>query len=192
MKFHFDCVFYYVSDLERSIRFYRDVLGLKFVSRDIVARFDIDGVLFEVVPAPDKGVLHQAGNARLCLRVDNVEEALKELQAKSVHTGKAESQGTGKLGSFEDPDGNEICLWEYFAGRNESSTVDLEVNDDGHAFKQQPDFKRRRYRQGMQAIVVAGNYCGRGEHAAFRQAGNLILEVARYHIADFAERVGHL
>jgi len=117
VKFHFDCVFYYVSDLERSIRFYRDVVGLKLASRDIVARFDIDGVLFEAVPAHDESVQRHAGNARLCLRVDNVEGALKELQAKGVHTGKAQSKGNGKLGSFEDPDGNEICLWEYLSGK---------------------------------------------------------------------------
>jgi len=36
MKFHFDCIFYYVSDLERSIRFYQDVLGFKLVSLDAV------------------------------------------------------------------------------------------------------------------------------------------------------------
>ena len=117
VKFHFDCVFYYVSNLERSIRFYRDVLGFKLVSRDIVARFDIDGLLFELVPAPGQSVLHQAGNARLCLRADNVEEALKQLQAKGVHTRTAESKETGKLGRFEDPDGNEICLWEYVHGK---------------------------------------------------------------------------
>ena len=117
MKFHFDCVFYYVSDLERSIRFYRDVLGLKLISQDIVARFDIDGVLFEVVPAHDHSVVKHAGNARLCLRVGNVEEALEELRAKGVHTGQAESKGTGKLGCFEDPDGNEICLWEYLQAK---------------------------------------------------------------------------
>ncbi len=113
MRFHFDCVFYYVSDRERAIRFYREVLGLKLVSQDFVARFDVDGVLFEVVPAPGKNMLQHDGNARLCLRVDNVEEALKELQARGVQTGKAESKGNGKLRSFGDPDGNEICLWEY-------------------------------------------------------------------------------
>ena len=92
MKFHFDCIFYYVSDLERSIRFYQDVLGFKLVSLDAVARFDIDGVLFEVVPVSEKCVLRHGGNARLCLRVENVEAALKELQAKGVHAGKAESK----------------------------------------------------------------------------------------------------
>jgi hypothetical protein len=45
MKCHFDCIFYYVSDMNRAISFYTDILGLKLTSRDIVARFDIDGVL---------------------------------------------------------------------------------------------------------------------------------------------------
>jgi catechol 2,3-dioxygenase-like lactoylglutathione lyase family enzyme len=112
MTFHFDCVFYYVSDVERSIQFYRDILGLKLVSRDVVARFDIDGVLFEIVPSRPRHKVPRKGNARLCLRVDRVEESLRELELKGVHTGFAEDKGTGVLGSFEDPDGNEVCLWE--------------------------------------------------------------------------------
>jgi catechol 2,3-dioxygenase-like lactoylglutathione lyase family enzyme len=114
VKFNFDCVAYYVSDMERAIRFYRDVLGLRFISQDDVARFDIDGVLFEVVPAPDEIALRGTGNARLCLRVDNVEQALKALQAKGARTGQAQRKATGVLGCVWDPDGNEICLWQYF------------------------------------------------------------------------------
>lgn len=113
MKFHFDCVFYYVSDLERAIRFYRDTLGFKLKSRDSVARFDVDGVLFEIVCAGDKQKMRGPGNARLCLQVENVEQALKELQRMGVRTGHADNKDTGVLGSFEDPDGNEICLWQY-------------------------------------------------------------------------------
>ena len=45
MNYSFDCVFYYVSELDRAIRFYRDVLGLQLKSQDFVARFEIDGVL---------------------------------------------------------------------------------------------------------------------------------------------------
>jgi catechol 2,3-dioxygenase-like lactoylglutathione lyase family enzyme len=113
MAFHFDCVFYYVSDVERSIQFYRDILGFKLASRDVVARFDVDGVLFEIVPSRVRHKVPRTGNARLCLRVDSVEESLRELESKGVHTGFAEDKGTGVLGSFEDPDGNEVCLWEY-------------------------------------------------------------------------------
>ena len=111
--FHFDCVFHYVSHMDQAIRFYRDVLGFKLISRDVVARFDIDGILFELVPAPAKENLHAKGNTRLCLRVENVEQALNDLRAKGVRTSPAVDKGTGVLGSFEDPEGNEICLWQY-------------------------------------------------------------------------------
>ncbi len=111
--FHFDAVFYYVSDLERSIRFYRDVLGFKLVSRDDVARFDVDGVLFELVPAPEGNALGGHGNARLCLHVPDVAQALNELRDQGVSIRPPESKSTGILGRFCDPDGNEICLWEY-------------------------------------------------------------------------------
>ncbi len=113
MRFNFDCVFYYVSDMERAIAFYADVLGLKLVSRDVVARFDIDGVLFELVPAPHKTKLQGGGNARICLRVGHIHQALKELQTKGIHTSQVQDEDEGMLGSFEDPDGNEIHLWQY-------------------------------------------------------------------------------
>jgi len=113
MTFHFDSVFYYVSDLDEAIRFYRDVLGFKLVSRDVVARFDLDGVLFELAPSGAKTKLPHQGNARLCLRVDNMEDALHELRSKAVHTSYAVQKKGGVLGSFQDPDGNEICLWQY-------------------------------------------------------------------------------
>jgi len=113
MTFHFDCVFYYVSDLEQAIQFYRDVLGFRMISRDIVARFDLDGVLVELVPLNCKTSVRDAGNARLCLRVDSVEDALNELASKGVPTNRAVKKSTGVLGSFHDPDGNEICLWQY-------------------------------------------------------------------------------
>jgi len=113
MLYHFDCIFYYVSEMERAIRFYRDVLGFKFVSRDVVARFEIDGILFELVPATERAKLRGSGNARLALRVDDIEQALEELRARGVQASPAQHKGTGILAFFRDPDGNEICLWQY-------------------------------------------------------------------------------
>jgi catechol 2,3-dioxygenase-like lactoylglutathione lyase family enzyme len=113
MTFHFDSVFYYVADLDRSIRFYRDTLGFPLRSRDVVARFDVDGVLFEIVPSAGPRVFGGEGNARFCLRVENMEEALGELKMKGVATTAAEDKDNGVLSSFHDPDGNEICLWQY-------------------------------------------------------------------------------
>ncbi|HUI85483.1 MAG TPA: VOC family protein [Candidatus Binatia bacterium] len=117
MKLKFDCIFYYVSDIERSIRFYTDVLGFKLQSRDFVARFHVDGVLFELVPTTDKTKLGGGGNARLCLEVDNVDEELRELQRRNIPVEPAKSEHGGRLASFRDPDGNEVCLWQYSAAK---------------------------------------------------------------------------
>ena len=116
MQFRFDAVFYYVSDLDAAVRFYTEVLGLKLRSRDAVARFDIDGVLFELVPTTDAGKMQGDGNARLCLEVDDVKAALQDLQRRGVATTPAEVKSNGVLASFRDPDGNEICLWQYDTG----------------------------------------------------------------------------
>jgi lactoylglutathione lyase len=113
MRAKFDCVFYYVSDIERSIRFYTDVLGFEVGSRDFVARFKIDGVLFEIVPTSDKSKIAGGGNARLCLEVDDIAGALQELQRKGISVTQPHPETGGVLGSFYDPDGNEVCLWQY-------------------------------------------------------------------------------
>lgn len=113
MKFHFDCVFYYVDDMEKAISFYSEVLGLRLASRDVVARFDLDGVLFELVPRHGKTKLAGDGNARLCLRVDDINQALELLKIKGIRTGEIRKVENGSLATFEDPDGNEICLWQY-------------------------------------------------------------------------------
>ena len=113
MKFNFDAIFYYVSDLERAIKFYTDVFGFELQSRDYVARFLIGGVLFELVPTTDSCKLQGGGNARLCLQVDDIHEAIMDLRAKGVPTANAESKEKGLLTCFCDPDGNEICLWQY-------------------------------------------------------------------------------
>lgn len=112
MKLRFDSVFYYVSDLERSIQFYRDVLEFRLLSQDVVARFDVDGVLFEIVPG-DKGQLSGNGNARFCLLVDDVAQALNKLREQGVLTSGPHLKSNGVLGSLRDPDDNEICLWQY-------------------------------------------------------------------------------
>ena len=113
VRFHFDCIFYYVSDMDRAIMFYSEVLGLRMSSKDIVARFDIDGVLFELVPSRDNGKLKGNGNARLCLKVDDISQAVEYLKLNGMDVREIQKVENGKLSSFEDPDGNEICLWQY-------------------------------------------------------------------------------
>ena len=112
LKLSFDAVFYYTSDMAKAIAFYRDVLGFPLKSRDYVARFDIDGVLFELVPNPAGVAVSGTGNARLSLGVKDIHEAVRELQVRGVVTTPIKEEPGGLLSYFADPDGNELCLWQ--------------------------------------------------------------------------------
>jgi catechol 2,3-dioxygenase-like lactoylglutathione lyase family enzyme len=118
LKLSFDAVFYYVRDLERSVAFYREKLGLPLVSRDYVARFDIDGVLFELVPAPHDHEPSGCGNARLCFQVEDMHEAVTQLRSSGIAPSDIKSEPGGLLAFFKDPDENELCLWQYTNGRH--------------------------------------------------------------------------
>jgi predicted enzyme related to lactoylglutathione lyase len=109
----FDCVFYYAGDLDRAVRFYSETLGLRLESRDAVARFQIDGVLFELVPAQDEAKLSGRGNARLTFEVDDVEAAARELGRRGVRVGDIVTVANGRLAPFHDTEGNELFLWQY-------------------------------------------------------------------------------
>lgn len=111
--FTFDAVYYHVTDMKRSIAFYRDVLGFRLTSHDYVARFDVGGVLFELVPNPPGNVLSGTGNARLSLGTADIRQATRELQARHVATTPVKEEPGGLLSYFKDPDGNELCLWQY-------------------------------------------------------------------------------
>lgn len=99
LKLRFDAVYYHVRDIEKSVAFYRDILGFHLTSRDYVARFDLGGVLFELVPNPPDNVLPGTGNARV------------------ERSGSGDNSNKGKPGGllsfFKDPDDNELCLWQY-------------------------------------------------------------------------------
>jgi catechol 2,3-dioxygenase-like lactoylglutathione lyase family enzyme len=115
MRFKFDAISYFVSDLDRAIAFYRDVLGFKFHSRDCVARFYLGDILFELVPTSDNSKLQGNGNARLCLEVEDIRASILELRTEGVVTQDAETKENGILASFRDLDGNELYLWQYFS-----------------------------------------------------------------------------
>lgn len=112
LKLTFDAVYYHVTNMDKSVAFYRDVLGFRLTSRDYVARFDIGGVLFELVPNPPGQVLPGTGNARLSLGVTDIKQTTRALQARGVATTPIKEEPGGLLSYFRDPDGNELCLWQ--------------------------------------------------------------------------------
>lgn len=111
-KFSFDAVYYHVKEMDKAIAFYRDVLGFPLKSRDYVARFDVDGVLFELVPAPEGHSVAGPGNARLSLGVAHIQGAVGYLASKGVTATPPKQEAGGMLSLFHDPEGNELCLWQ--------------------------------------------------------------------------------
>ena len=110
--FSFDAIYYHVKDMDKAIAFYRDVLGFPMKSRDYVARFQVDGVLFELVPAHEGDSIAGPGNARLSLGVKDIQAAIDYLVSKGVKASPAKPEVGGILSLFHDPDGNELCLWQ--------------------------------------------------------------------------------
>ncbi|MBZ5666879.1 MAG: VOC family protein [Acidobacteriia bacterium] len=127
LKLAFDTVFYYVTDMDAAIAFYRDTLGLPMVSHDYVARFDLDGVLIELVPRPPGAVVPGSGNARLCFSVTNLQATMEQMHARGIATSEIKSKKDGKLAYFRDPDGNELCLWEYARAEDAREIVESAV-----------------------------------------------------------------
>jgi catechol 2,3-dioxygenase-like lactoylglutathione lyase family enzyme len=110
-----DLVFYWVSDMERAVAFYRDVLGLELLRQDSAtwAEFDAGGRRFALHLAGD-GQPVRAGGATAVFAVGDLDRAMAELSSRgitSVHEGDVE--GYARFASFLDPDGNTIQLIEY-------------------------------------------------------------------------------
>lgn len=110
-----DLVFYWVSDLDRAVDFYGDVLGLRLVRRDGQdwAEFDAGGRRFALHGAAP-GQTVTPGGAAAVFTVADLDEAKASLAARSVlpiHEGDVESYA--RFASFQDPDGNVFQLIEY-------------------------------------------------------------------------------
>ena len=60
MQFRFDSVFYCVSDLECALRFYKDMPGLRLVSRDANDVFGTDKIPLASYATPGTPELTQA------------------------------------------------------------------------------------------------------------------------------------
>jgi catechol 2,3-dioxygenase len=114
-----------VRDLERSVRFYRDVLGLKDVARGTFGRPMVffsatrenhhDLALFEVGPDAAPSEKNQVGLYHVALRIGH---SLEELRAAKAHL---EAHGVEELRLrdhtvsqsiyLNDPDGNGLELY---------------------------------------------------------------------------------
>lgn len=108
----------FVEDLEASIIFYRDVLGLQLLGQgEDWAHFDAgNGSLFELFSGGKTSAQPKTSTQQslvLGMRVDNLEDTMEELKRRGVRF-------TGEIGEFEgtrwvpfsDPEGNLLEIKE--------------------------------------------------------------------------------
>jgi methylmalonyl-CoA/ethylmalonyl-CoA epimerase len=108
------------TDLDRSIAFYRDVLGLRFI-----ARFDPPGLAFFDLGTTRLLLEHGASSATLYLGVPDIDAAYESLLARDVtfdgpphliHRDEAGQFGDAGdeewMAFFRDPDDNVLGLVE--------------------------------------------------------------------------------
>lgn len=107
-------IWYQTTDMDRTVEFYHQVLGLKLLfQREDWSEFDIDGqrLAFCKVDAPSEN--NDSFLPGISFLAQPIEPVIADLSGKGVHfVGNLEVYPYGKLASFRDPDGNILGLYE--------------------------------------------------------------------------------
>jgi catechol 2,3-dioxygenase-like lactoylglutathione lyase family enzyme len=102
-------------DIERSIAFYTDVLGLE---RGAEGEVETPNVTISFWNPERDGEEFRPHVGGFGIRVADVEAARRELEAKGVRfKGETHDSGVCHMGFFEDPDGNTVILHRRYAPR---------------------------------------------------------------------------
>jgi catechol 2,3-dioxygenase-like lactoylglutathione lyase family enzyme len=102
-------------DIERSIAFYRDVLGLPQNPR-VPTEFETENVTLAIWKPEDQGVEFSSGASHgIALRVADVAAARAELEAKGVEFVGERDSGVCNMAFFSDPDRNSLILHRRYA-----------------------------------------------------------------------------
>ncbi len=102
-----------VNDIERALRFYRDVLGFTVQEEEEGWALFVEGVGLRVSPEPLPELNLNLNAVMLTLVVPDVEAVFKELTAKGVafFTPPA-SEGSAKFAAFRDTENNLVQLMQ--------------------------------------------------------------------------------
>ena len=107
---------YPVSNLQQSIIFYRDLLGLKFLlKKDAWAEFTVYGQRFAIPEENFNPEVNKQTGATVYFEAKPIKKMVHDLKLKGVFfKGEIEEHEYGKLILFSDPDNNSLGLYEPF------------------------------------------------------------------------------
>jgi catechol 2,3-dioxygenase-like lactoylglutathione lyase family enzyme len=116
-----DHVYYWVSDLDRAVEFYGDVVGLRLARREgpSWAMFDAGSDVRLALHGATEGRPIETGGATAVFRVDDLDSARADMEGKGVRFDErvGEVEGYARFASFFDPDGNRLQIIEYAQGK---------------------------------------------------------------------------
>jgi catechol 2,3-dioxygenase-like lactoylglutathione lyase family enzyme len=112
-----DHVYYWTRDMDASVAFYTEVVGLALVRREGSGWAELEA-------PPIRLALHHTkdedrpGSGTVVFRVDDLDEARWSLEQRGAsfeaHVGEVE--GFARFATFRDPDGNPLQIIEYRRG----------------------------------------------------------------------------
>jgi catechol 2,3-dioxygenase-like lactoylglutathione lyase family enzyme len=113
---HVDFVSFLTLDIARAKEFYSDVLGLALETEgESDMEFRAGQVTLDIFDPSSIGQSFAPSPAGLALRVADVDEARRELEAKGVvFDGETIETSVCKQAWFKDPDGNALMLHRRF------------------------------------------------------------------------------
>ena len=105
-------VYLYVSDMERSLGFYRDLLGIPLEGDDDWTEATLGGTRF-ALHATHEGIGElSAGTIHVSLEVADVDSAEERLRAEGVETRETMRDDWGTAVEVVDPDGYRVYLFQ--------------------------------------------------------------------------------
>jgi lactoylglutathione lyase len=113
-----DHVGVYVTDLEKSVKFYQELFGFKIASQFSsgeakIATLNLGGGLLELVQRPGSPGTPPVGNwSHLAIHEPKFDETLAKLDAKKIAKRLVTQANGNRLCFFNDPDGHTIEIME--------------------------------------------------------------------------------
>jgi predicted enzyme related to lactoylglutathione lyase len=105
-------VYLYVSDIERSAGFYRDVLGIPLEGDDDWREASLDGVRFALHRTREGVGALSSGTIHVNLEVADIDAAAERLRAAGAEVGETMRDDWGSALDVVDPDGYRLYLFQ--------------------------------------------------------------------------------
>ena len=105
-------VYLYVSDLERSLAFYRDLLGIPLDGDEDWQEARLDGTRFALHRTHEGIGSLSSGTVHVGLEVADFDAAVERLRDAGVSVEETMRDEWGTSGRIDDPDGYHVYLFE--------------------------------------------------------------------------------